>query len=383
MGDSIYLDYQATTPLAPEVYDIMLPWLKTGFANPHSAHKLGRNASAAIEVARGQVSAMMPKGKVIFTSGATEAINMALWGALANVGSDRDTIITLPSEHAAILDSLRYIESYGLIDCNGAHRHFKVVIAPLHSNGLVDIEHLTAMIDDRTALVAAMQVNNEIGVIQPIDHIADIARGNGAILLCDMVQGYGRLPSPQNIDMAALSSHKIYGPKGIGAVWVREGIIMSPMIHGGGQEMGLRSGTLSPALCTGFGKAAQLMQDRYEKDSVHITSLWNAAMPSFSDWTINGDVEKRFKGNLNICFDGLDVARLMSDLRHIAFSAGSACASGSGRSSHVLDAIGLSDVKAKNSIRIGFGRYTKIDDIIVAAQEIDKAAKAQWSENHI
>jgi cysteine desulfurase len=176
--------------------------------------------------------------------------------------------------------------------------------------------------------------------------------------------------------MIAISAHKIHGPKGIGALWVRDGVNLEPLMHGGGQEQGLRSGTLSPALCAGFGAAAKLAAQRMDEDAAHVAALWDHAIAAFADWTINGSTTHRYKGNLNIRRDGVDVGRLMSECRDIAFSAGSACASGSGRPSHVLRAIGLTDAQAKTSIRLGFGRYTTIEEIDTAAQAINRAAKA-------
>ncbi len=192
--------------------------------------------------------------------------------------------------------------------------------------------------DERTGLVAAMLVNNEIGVIQPIarDWRAR-ARSRGALFLCDAVQGFGRVSVPlESCDMVALSAHKIHGPKGIGALWVREGAPLDPLLHGGGQEGGLRSGTLSPALCAGFGAAAHLLAERAEVDDGHIESLWQAARAALPDWTLNGSADHRYHGNLNLRREGVDAARLISEVREVAFSAGSACASGSGRPSHVL-----------------------------------------------
>ena len=177
--------------------------------------------------------------------------------------------------------------------------------------------------------------------------------------------------------MIAVSAHKIYGPKGIGALWLRDGLTLSPIIHGGGQEQGLRSGTLSPALCAGFGVAAQLAVERMDEDAAHVETLWTRARELFAGWTLNGSAEARWHGNLNIRKDGLDVARLMSECRDVMFSAGSACASGSGRTSHVLAAIGLSQAQAKSSIRLGFGRYTTLDEIEQAAASINAAAEAQ------
>ena len=222
-----------------------------------------------------------------------------------------------------------------------------------------------------------MLINNEIGTIQLIAELAAEAHAAGSLVLCDAVQAYGRMPIPEGPDMIAISAHKIHGPKGIGALWVRDGVKLKPLMHGGGQEQGLRSGTLSPALCAGFGAAAKLAGDRMEADAMHVSTLWDRAVAAFSDWTINGSTEHRYKGNLNIRRDGVDVGRLMSECRELAFSAGSACASGSGRPSHVLRAIGLTDAQTKSSIRLGFGRYTTAEEIDIAAETINKAVERQ------
>lgn len=228
-----------------------------------------------------------------------------------------------------------------------------------------------------TDLVAVMQVNNEIGTIQPVAELARAAHDAGALFLCDAVQGAGKLAPPEGADLIALSAHKLCGPKGIGALWIRDGVVLAPLIHGGGQEGGLRSGTLSPALCAGFGAAAVLAKARMEEDAAHVAELWKSARRIFAGWQLNGNEASRWLGNLNLRLDGLDVARLMSDLRDLAFSAGSACASGSGRPSHVLRAIGLADRQAKSSIRIGFGRYTRPGDLEDACARIVAAAAAQ------
>ena len=353
-----YLDYQATTPLAPEAFDAMLPWLRDQHANPHSAHAAGRKAKAAVEVARERVAALLPDGgSVSFTSGATEALNWAIKG----VGGP---VVTLATEHAAVLDT---VEAIG-----GA------TVLPVGRDGLVDLDVARRAIRPGVKLVAAMLVNNEIGVIQPIAELAQLSHDAGALFLCDAVQGYGRVPIPAECDLIALSAHKVHGPKGIGALWIRDGVTLAPLMHGGGQEPAGRSGTLSPALCAGFGTAAVLMVERADADKSHVERLWNAVLETQGEgWGINGATEHRYHGNLNIRREGLDVARLMSDLRDIAFSAGSACASGSGRPSHVLRAIGLSDAEAKSSIRIGFGRYTTEAELIDALTRIDAAAQAQ------
>jgi cysteine desulfurase len=190
------------------------------------------------------------------------------------------------------------------------------------------------------------------------------------------VQGYGRVPIPEGCDLVALSAHKIHGPKGIGALWIRDGVTLAPLLHGGDQEGG-RSGTLSPALCAGFGATARLMRERAPADAAHVARLFDVARDRLRGWTVNGSVDHRYRGNLNVRRNGLDVARLMSDCREIAFSTGSACASGSGRPSHVLKAIGLSDAEARSSIRIGFGRYTTEDELAAALDRIIAAADAQ------
>ena len=352
----IYLDYQASTPLAPEARAAMLPWLDlAGSANPHSPHAPGRAAAAAVEVARDQVAALLPAGgRVVFTSGATEALNLAIQGCKA------DRIAVSAIEHAAVLDTARAVAT--------------VQELPVDSAGLLDPD---VAIASGTGLVAVMQVNNEIGTVQPVAALAERAHAIGALFLCDAVQGGGKLAAPVGADLIALSAHKLNGPKGIGALWVRDGVTLAPLIHGGGQEQGLRSGTLSPALCAGFGAAASVALAQREADTAHVDALWLAARAALPGWILNGSETARWKGNLNLRLEGLDVARLISDCRRIAFSAGSACASGSGRPSHVLRALGLSDAQAKSSIRLGFGRYTTRDELIEACQIIDTAARAQ------
>lgn len=358
---SIYLDYQATAPLAPEARAAMLPWLGTedGFANPHSPHKIGRAAAAAVEVAREAVAALLPPGgRVYFTSGATEAINWAIKGSGAKA-------IALPdTEHAAVRDTALWLGECG----------HDVTLLPVGNDGFLD----PATIPASAGLVAAMHVNNEIGVIQPIAEIARRAHAAGALMLCDAVQSFGRLAIPYGPDLIAISAHKIYGPKGIGALWVRDGVALAPLFHGGGQEGGIRSGTLSPALCAGFGAAAKIAQERFETDADHIAYLWAEACSEIPEaWHINGSITARYKGNLNIHMNQIDASRLISDVRGVAFSAGSACASGSGRSSHVLRALGLSEAQARSSIRLGFGRYSTANDIRTALQMIKAAAANQ------
>lgn len=361
----IYLDYQATTPLAPEARDAMLRWLDgpdgTGFGNPHSAHAMGRQAAAAVELARDRVAALFPPGgKVIFTSGATEALNTVLRGSQGDV-------LTFAAEHAAVLDCARAVEGHGR----------KFAILPVENDGRADLTALRNAATKKTGIIAAMLVNNEVGVINPVADIAAIARENGALVLCDAVQAFGRVTIPDMADFITVSAHKIHGPKGIGALWLRDGIRLDPLLCGGGQEDDLRSGTLSPALCAGFGAAAKLATERMLHDADHVAALWELARRLFADWTLNGGEDARWYGNLNLRREGLDVARLMSECRDICFSAGSACASGSGRPSHVLKSIGLDSAAAKSSIRLGYGRYTTADQIEDAAERLNAAAAAQ------
>jgi cysteine desulfurase len=281
-------------------------------------------------------------------------LNLAIRGA-PGAGS----IAVSAIEHAAVLDTARAVG-----DCH---------VLGVDGDGLC---HPDQDWPSDTRLFAIMQVNNEIGTIQPLNKWAAFAARQGALLLVDGVQAYGKLPLAE-ADMIAVSAHKLHGPKGIGALWVRDGIMLAPQQTGGGQEASLRSGTLSPALCAGFGAAAALAATRMEADMLHVKHLKTIARDAFPGWHINGSTEHRWAGNLNLWREGLDVARLMSECRTIMFSAGSACASGSGRPSHVLTAIGLTNAQAKASIRLGFGRYTSEQDIIAAAAAINAAAKEQ------
>ena len=364
-GRMFYLDYQATTPVAPEVAAAMQPWIEQKFANPHSPSREGSEAAAAIEIARKQVERAigLDGGSLAFTGSATEALNWAIKGTVEKAPPGRNRVVTVQTEHAAVLDTCQWLETRGV----------DVTCLPVGSDGLLDLDAMKAALDERVALVAVMLVNNEIGVIQPVGEIAKLAHGVGALMLCDAVQALTRVDIPRGPDLVAVSAHKIHGPKGIGGLWMRKGAEPAPLIHGGGQEQGLRSGTLSPALCVGFGSAAALGQDR-----AHVDRLWALANDALGPgWTVNGSVDHRYRGNLNIRREGLDAARLIGDLRGIAFSLGSACASGSGRPSHVLRAIGLTDREARSSIRLGFGRYTTEGELADAIRRINEAAEAQ------
>ncbi|WP_432770308.1 MAG: cysteine desulfurase [Sphingopyxis sp.] len=355
----IYLDYQATTPLAPEARAAMLRWLEAdGHANPASTHKAGRAAAAAVEVARDQVAALLPKGgRVFFTSGATEALNWALLrGAEVMPGG----VAGLSIEHAASLQCLERLNAT-ILPVNGAALALPPDDAIIPENGIV----------------AVMLVNNEVGTIQPVADFAAAAHVKHSLLLCDAVQGYGRVAIPDGADLIALSAHKIHGPKGIGALWVRDGVDLPPLMLGGAQEQGMRSGTVSPALCAGFGAAATLAAERFDADAAHARRLWSLARDMLPEWTVNGDAVHRYHGNLNIRREGVNGLRLMSDAREVAFSLGSACGSGSGKVSHVLRAMGVSEADARASIRLGWGRYTSEAELQDGLDAIKQAARLQ------
>jgi cysteine desulfurase len=363
----IYLDYQATTPLAPEAREAMLRWLDgpdgQGFGNPHSSHRLGRMAGAAVERAREQVAALFPAGgRVIFTGSATEAINLAMRGC--EPGRAGDPVALGAIEHSAVLRTAENMAG-------------EVFVLPVDGEGVIDPAEQVPL---GTGLVCAMQVNNEIGTIQPVAELHRTARENGALLLCDAVQAAGKMAIAE-ADMIAISAHKFHGPKGIGALWLRDGIGLAPQVTGGGQENGLRSGTLSPALCAGFGAAAELARGRMDEDAHHVATLWDRAREMLGGWTLNGSATARYKGNLNVHrareHGGIDVARLMSDARDVCFSAGSACASESGKPSRVLGALGLTPAQAKGSIRLGWGRYTTMNELEEGVGLILEAAALQ------
>lgn len=368
----IYLDYQATTPLAPEVREAMLPWLADaddaagGYANPSSQYRAGRAAAVAVEMARDAVAALLPLGgRVFFTSGATETLNWALLcGARIRPGG----VTGLSIEHAAAMQCLEALKG-GLIAVGADGLAIPPLAAQREGSAL-----------PANGIVCVMLVNNEVGTIQPVDAFADAAHAAGSLLLCDAVQGYGRVAMPQRADMIAISAHKIHGPKGVGALWLRDGIDLPPFMLGGGQEMGMRSGTVSPALVAGFGAAARLAAERADADAAHVERLWAIALDEMRGWTINGSVDQRYRGNLNIRRVGVNATRILSDARQVAFSLGSACGSGSGRTSHVLRAMGLNEAEARSSIRLGWGRYTSESDLRDGLAAIKAAVRLQGVE---
>lgn len=373
----VYFDFQATTPLEPKALAAMMPYLTEKFGNPHSAsHRFGWEGKAGVDVARKHIAALINAApeEVTFLSGATEANNLALKGVMELAGQGRNRLLIAETEHACIRETAAYLATRGV----------EVELLPVDHDGLVRLDALEAMLDDSVALVSVMLVNNEIGVIQPLAEIAKLAHAAGALVHSDMAQAAGKIPvdvAALGLDLASLSSHKLYGPKGIGAIYVRRGVKIAPQIHGGGQEEGLRSGTLAPFLCVGFGEAAKIAKCQLEADQAHVSALWQQTVDAFSQsgiaFQINGSTTRRYFGNLNVSFPGVDGARLLADLRGFAVSSGAACASSVGKTSYVLEALGVESQVAQATLRIGFGRATTAQDTKEMTDAILKAVRAQ------
>ncbi|MCC8467180.1 MAG: IscS subfamily cysteine desulfurase [Rickettsia endosymbiont of Eriopis connexa] len=364
----IYMDYQATTPLDPSVMDEMLPYFTTKFGNPHSrSHSFGWEAENAVEEARSRVARLIGANtkEIIFTSGATESNNLAIKGIAKFYGNKKNHIITIVSEHKCVLDVCRHLEQEGI----------KITYLPIKPNGIIDLETLKNTITDQTMLVSVMAVNNEIGVVQPLKEIGKICRERGVFFHSDIAQGFGKIPidvNEFNIDLASISGHKIYGPKGIGALYVRKKprVRITPLINGGGQERGMRSGTLPTPLIVGLGMAAEIAYNEMEKDAKHVSHLFDRFLNNIhsriSEVYLNGDKDQRYKGNLNLSFAGVEGESIILAIKDLAVSSGSACTSASLEPSYVLRSMGIGEELAHTSIRFGIGRFT-------TEQEIDYA----------
>lgn len=373
----IYLDYQATTPLDPRVLEVMMPYLTTKFGNPHSTnHSYGWEVAAGVEVARAEVGHLIgaAEQEIIFTSGATEANNMAIKGIAYAQYPAKNHIITAATEHTCVLESCRALQQAG----------FQVTYLPVNDLGLIDLQQLRDSITDKTSLVTVMAVNNEIGVIQDLTRIGQICREKDVIFHSDVAQAAGKIPLDRlemNVALMSISGHKMYGPKGVGALFLSEHCPVRPLalLSGGGQERGLRSGTLSPALCAGLGAACRLAENDMPRDMTHITDLarrlQNHILKTIPKVHINGSVEQRYSGNLNLTFNGIKGDQLIKEIRGIALSSGSACATEKAAPSHVLTALGLPKKQIESSIRIGIGRMTTQDEIDQAAYRICSAVK--------
>jgi len=374
MNQPIYLDYGATTPLDPAVAEAMAPWGVDGFGNPHSAHLWGYQAKAAVELAREGVAALIGAAPetIAFTSGATESNNWALKGVLTAPGQSRRRIVTLATEHSSVLETAQYLASIGA----------QLTIVPVRSDGRVDPGDLSRALAEDVALVSVMAVNNEIGVVQDLATIAELAHGVGAVFHVDAAQGFGKVPldvDGMGIDLMSITAHKIYGPKGVGALYRRAYTRLTPLLHGGGQEDG-RSGTLPTALIAGLGAAARIAQARLADDHAHALALRDRLLGGLTAQVqVNGSLAHRWPGNLNLSFPGVAVP-LLKQLPGLAISSGSACAAVTGRPSHVLTALGLSDGEAKASLRLGFGRFTTAADIDAAVAQINVAVQRNLAE---
>jgi cysteine desulfurase len=378
----IYLDNQATTPVDPRVLEAMLPYFTRDFGNPHStSHVYGRTAAAAVEEARGQIAALIhadPR-EIVFTSGATEANNLAIKGAAhfarahSEAGPLRDHIITLTTEHKCVLESCAQLQREG----------FRVTYVAVEADGLVALEKLAEAMSDRTLLVSVLAAHNEIGVIQPLAEIGALCHQRSVLFHTDAAQAAGKIPldvGAMGIDLMSISGHKLYGPKGVGVLHVRRRprARLLPLIDGGGQERGLRSGTLPTPLCVGLGQAAAIAADEMAEEAVRLRELrerlYHGLARRVPGLALNGDAERRLPGNLNLGIPGVEAPSLIEACPSIAISTGSACTSAKIEPSYVLRALGLSEMAANSSIRIGLGRFNTAAEVDFAIDALAAAA---------
>ncbi|KAG1368522.1 cysteine desulfurase, mitochondrial [Cocos nucifera] len=377
-GRPLYLDMQATSPVDPRVLDAMLPFYLSRYGNPHSrTHFYGWESDAAVETARAQIAALVganPK-EIFFTSGATESNNISVKGVMHFYRDKKRHVVTTQTEHKCVLDSCRYIQQEG----------FEVTYLPVRPDGLVDLERLAASIRPDTGLVSVMAVNNEIGVVQPLEEIGRICKERGVPFHTDAAQALGKIPidvEKMGIGLMSLSGHKIYGPKGVGALYLRRRprIRVEPQMSGGGQERGIRSGTVPTPLVVGMGAACEIAMKEMEYDGRRIAALQerllNGIRSRLDGVVINGSVEHRYPGNLNLSFAYVEGESLLMGLKEVAVSSGSACTSASLEPSYVLRALGVDEDMAHTSIRFGIGRFTteaEIDRAIeLTAKQVEK-----------
>jgi cysteine desulfurase len=368
----IYLDYQATTPTDRRVVDAMLPYFTQVFGNPHSRnHRFGWDAEEAVEKARAQVAHIIGANEkeIIFTSGATESNNLAIKGVSRFYRDKKRHVITCVTEHKCVLDSCRHLELEG----------FQVTYLPVHKNGLIDLDQLRDAITRDTVMVSIMAVNNEIGVIQSLAEIGRICREKKVFFHTDAAQAVGKIPldvEAMQVDLMSVSGHKIYGPKGIGALYVRRRprVRLEALISGGGQERGMRSGTLPTPLCVGLGEACRIAEAEMGAEAERLHALRDRLLNRFTEQLpevyVNGDLEYRIPGNLNVSFAYVEGEGLMMGIKDLAVSSGSACTSASLEPSYVLRALGVEEELAHTSLRIGLGRFTTEAEVDYAADRI-------------
>jgi len=373
----IYLDYQATTPLRPEVLKAMMPYFKEKYGNPHSNnHSLGKDANLAVEKAKKNIASLIncEPEEIILTSGATESNNFAIKSIAESYGKEKIQIITLNTEHKCVIESCNFLEKRGYL----------VHYLEVEKNGIVNFLKLEKLIKDKMSLVSIMHVNNEIGVIQPVNEIGKLCKKYGGLFHTDAAQTFSCLNidvKKNNIDALSLSAHKIYGPKGIGALYINAQIknIVRPLIDGGGQQNGLRSGTIATPLAVGFGEASLQIKKRLKKNFNYYKILSNFFIRELKKnkikFNINGDLKKRSPVNLNIAFLEVEANQLINFLPETAISTGSACTSGNIEKSHVLTALKLENSIIDSSIRISFGENTKKTDLTKIAKYINTAIK--------
>jgi cysteine desulfurase len=386
----IYLDHHATTPMDQRVLDAMMPYFTERFGNAASRdHLFGWQAEEAVEVARAQIAQLIgaDKKEIVFTSGATESNNLAIKGVAETYQSKGRHIITNAAEHKSVLDVCKHLEKIG----------FEITVLPVKPDGTVDPEAVKKAITSKTILISVMTANNEVGSINPIEEIGKIAREHRVLFHTDMVQAAGKIPVDVNesyVDLASLSAHKVYGPKGVGALFVRQKdprVKLSEQMHGGGHENDRRSGTLNVPGIVGMGKAAELCRTEFEKNFRHYVELrnklYNILVTSLDRHCLNGpEIEKsgaggiqknrmRLPNNLNMSFEGAKAEAVMVAMKEVAMSSGSACTSALAEPSHVLRAMGVSDEMAKSSLRFGIGRFNTIEEIEYVGQRLIAVVK--------
>ena len=375
VSKNIYLDYQATTPLDPRVLEKMIPYFNDRFGNPHSRnHSYGWEAEEATEIAREHIAKIInasPK-EIVFTSGATESNNLAIKGIADFYGDKKNHIITCVTEHKCVLESCRFLNE---------NENFEITYLPVRQDGLIDLDVLQKSIKQNTLLISIMGVHNEIGVIQPLKEIGELCRKNDIFFHTDCAQAIGKIKldvNDMNIDAMSISGHKIYGPKGVGALYVRRKprVRIKAMMSGGGQERGMRSGTLSPALCVGLGEACRICYDEMDEENKRLVYLKNRFYDGITskckDVYLNGSSKFRIPGNLNISFAYVEGESLMMGIKDLAVSSGSACTSASLEPSYVLRALGVEEELAHTSLRIGIGRFTTEKEIDKSVNDIVK-----------
>ena len=362
----IYLDHNATTPIDPRALESMIPYMSEHYGNPSSIHSYGSRAKAALDESRERVSDLVSAkpNEIVFTSGGSESNNYAIVGAASALIDKGNHLITTAIEHASILETFGFLANHG----------FKVTLLGVNEHGIIDMDELRESITDETILVSVMLANNETGVVMPIKEIAAIAKEKGVVFHTDAVQALGKMEINFNdisVDMLSISSHKIYGPKGVGAICVRNGLRIDPLIHGGGQERGRRSGTENVGGIVGFGKACEIIKEEVRGQKVEVNvnefrdKLFRGILDKIDGVTLNGHPEKRLSNTLNLSFEDVEGESLVMslDLEGIAVSTGSACSEGNVDPSHVLLAMGLSKQQASSSIRFSFGRFNEERDV--------------------